>query len=265
MMRADVYLFSFGFVKSRQKAKSLIESGNVTINGITVKKPSFEIDESIENAVNIIDDCPYVSRGGLKLEKMLEHLKTDLNGKVALDIGASTGGFTHCLILNGVKRVYAIDSGTDQLDALLKNDDRVVSIENFNAKNLTIDMTGQEVDIITVDVSFISQTLILPVAAPLLKNNGLYIGLIKPQFEVGRDKIGKGGIVKDIKHRKEAVQRVLKSAKECGIMPVAFIESPITGGDGNIEYVVAFSKGKQLINDDLILNTIIKKRGQYEI
>lgn len=246
-MRLDVYLFSKNYVKSRQKAKTLIEEGNVIVNSVTIKKPSYEMDENIQHKIEINDSCPYVSRGGLKLEKMLNELKLDLNGKTAIDIGASTGGFTHCLLLNGVYRVYAIDSGSNQLHESLLNDNRVISMENFNARDLTIDIVCGKVDIITCDVSFISQTYIISVAKDLLSDNGIYIGLIKPQFEVGKGKIGKGGIVKEPKYRLEAIKRIIDFASDNQLKCIAFTKSPISGGDGNIEYIATFSKNGQAI------------------
>ena len=259
-MRLDVYLFSKNYVSSRQKAKTLIEEGNVTINSVLIKKPSYEIDETIEYNVQITDSCPYVSRGGLKLEKMLSQLDLDLNNRVAIDIGASTGGFTHCLLLNGVSRVYSVDSGTNQLHKSLLEDDRVISIENFNARDLTIDIIGQLVDIIVCDVSFISQTYIIEVAKKLIKDDGIYIGLIKPQFEVGKGKIGKGGIVKEPKYRFEAIKKIIDNAKNNGLKCVAFVKSPIFGGDGNVEYVAAFKNYSDL-SFELSLEKI---RGIYK-
>ena len=240
-MRLDVYLFSKGFVKSRQKAKMLIEEGNVLVDSVAIKKPSYDIDDE-NHSIEINDTCPYVSRGGLKLEKMLNEIQLDLKGKVAIDIGASTGGFTHCLILNGISRVYAVDSGTNQLDESLLEDDRVISMEGFNARDLTVDIIGNLVDIIVCDVSFISQSYIIDVAKDLIKEDGVYIGLIKPQFEVGKGKIGKGGIVKEPKYRLEAIKKIIENAMENGLKCFAFIKSPISGGDGNIEYVAAFTK-----------------------
>ncbi len=242
-MRLDVYLFSNGFVKSRQKAKTLIEEGNVLVDSIAIKKPSYDINDE-NHSIEINDTCPYVSRGGLKLEKMINEIQLDLQGKVAIDIGASTGGFTHCLILNGISRVYAVDSGTNQLDESLLEDDRVISMECFNARDLTVDIIGNLVDIIVCDVSFISQSYIIDVAKDLIKEDGVYIGLIKPQFEVGKGKIGKGGIVKEPKYRLEAIKKIIENAMDNGLKCFAFIKSPISGGDGNIEYVAAFTKIK---------------------
>ena len=251
-MRLDVYLFSKSYVKSRQKAKTLIEDGNVLVDSTIIKKPSFEIDEATEHNIQINDTCPYVSRGGLKLEKMLNELKLDLKNKVAVDIGASTGGFTHCLLLNGVSRVYAVDSGSNQLHESLLNDSRVISMEGFNAKELTTDIIGDKVDIIVCDVSFISQTFMISVAKGLIKDEGIYIGLIKPQFEVGKSKIGKGGIVKEPKYRLEAIKKILDCATENDFKCIAFTKSPICGGDGNIEYVVALSKNGHALSYEKI-------------
>ncbi|MBQ3589435.1 MAG: TlyA family RNA methyltransferase [Clostridia bacterium] len=257
-MRADVYLFNKGYVKSRQKAKCLIEAKNVKINGQIISKPSFEIAMDEEICIEIFDDCPFVSRGALKLKAMLDILRIDLTNKLAIDIGASTGGFTHCLITNGVSRVYAIDTGTNQLDPIFKNDNRVISIEGTNARDLNEHIVPEKVDIITVDVSFISQTLIIPTALNFLNKDGVYIGLIKPQFEVGKSKIGKGGIVKEAKYRKEAVEKIVKCMNENDFFCIALIESPIQGGDGNVEYVAAFSKDESKIISKHQINNCLK-------
>lgn len=255
-MRLDVFLFSNGYVKSRQKAKTLIEEGNVTVDSLIIKKPSFEIDEDAEHSIQINDSCPYVSRGGLKLEKILSKLNLNLNDKVAIDIGASTGGFTHCLLINGISRVYAVDSGSNQLHESLLNDDRVISMEGFNARELTPEITNGLVDLIVCDVSFISQTIIIDVAKNLIKEDGIYIGLIKPQFEVGKSKIGKGGIVKEPKYRFEAIKKIIDNACDNGLKCIEFMKSPIAGGDGNIEYVAAFTKKENKLGSELPLTKI---------
>ncbi len=258
-MRLDVYLFTNDYVKSRQKAKILIEEGNITVDGAIIKKPAYDIDEANSHLIKVIDSCPYVSRGGLKLEKMLNEINVDLHNKTAIDIGSSTGGFTHCLLLNGVSLVYAVDSGSNQLHESLKNDNRVISMENFNARNLTIDFIGQRVDIVTCDVSFISQTYMISVAKELLKDDGIFIGLIKPQFEVGKGKIGKGGIVKELKYRYEAVKKVYEFASENQLKCIAFCKSPILGGDGNTEYIATFSKTGREIAFTTIKSIMNKK------
>ncbi|MBQ7352981.1 MAG: TlyA family RNA methyltransferase [Clostridia bacterium] len=258
-MRLDLYLFVNGYVKSRQKAKILIETNNVTVNNKTISKPSFDVDEKTEYDIKIFDDCKYVSRGGIKLEKILDLSKINVTDAVCLDIGASTGGFTDCLLQHGAKKVFALDSGTNQLDQSLKNSNRVVSIENFNAKSVDISIINEMIDVITIDVSFISQTLIMKNAFTVLKDDGKYVSLIKPQFEVGREKIGKGGIVKKEKDRLFAVNKVIDFAENLGYCCTNFIKSPISGGDGNIEYLAIFEKSKNKVEKEYI-NKIVLDR-----
>ena len=255
-MRADLFLFNGGYVKSRQKAKILIENKCVLIDGKVVSKPSAEIDEQIEHKIEIFDNCAYVSRGGLKLEAILDYAKIDVKGRKCLDIGASTGGFTDCLLKRGATVVYALDSGSNQLDIDIKNDPRVVSIENFNARNDLTSVINGKVDVITIDVSFISQTLIIPSAFNVLENDGIYVSLIKPQFEVGKAGVGKGGIVKDKKFRKFAVERVIECANSFGFFCKSIIKSPILGGDGNTEYLAVFSEGGENLPNEKIFNVI---------
>lgn len=256
-MRIDLFLYKKEYVKSRQKAKNLVEEGNVKIDGTIIKKPSFDIDENVEHFVEIVDDCPYVSRGGLKLDAIINHLNYDVSGKVCVDIGASTGGFTHCLLLNGAKKVYAIDSGSNQLASELLLDKRVVSIEGYNARNISADDVGTLADVITMDVSFISQTLIIPSASTILKENGVFFSLIKPQFEVGRSNVGKGGIVKSAKARLEAVRSVIECGNNFGLKCIALIVSPIQGGDGNIEFLAAFTHNGKEIKEDYIRKIVL--------
>ena len=258
-MRLDIYLYTNCFTKSRQKAKSLIEDGNVIVDGAVVTKPSYEINEAAENLIQINDDCPYVSRGGLKLEWIIKNANISVKDCVCIDIGASTGGFTHCLLLNGAKKVYAVDSGTSQLDITLVDNPCVISMENYNARYLTLEDIGEMVDIITIDVSFVSQTLILPSASKLLRENGYFLSLIKPQFEVGKENIGKRGIVKDEKARLLAVNKVIEAAKLCNLTCTYLSKSPIKGGDGNVEYVAVFSaNGKKL--DDFSIKKIVYEK-----
>lgn len=255
-MRADLFLFTGGHVKSRQKGKALIENQCVLIDGKLVTKPSQEIDEQTEHKIEITDNCIYVSRGGLKLEAILDYAKIDVNEKICLDIGASTGGFTDCLLRRGASKVYAIDSGSNQLDKELKNDIRVVSIENFNARNDLCEVVSEKIDVITIDVSFISQTLIIPSAFKTLGEDGICVSLIKPQFEVGKAGVGKGGIVKDKKFRKLAVMRVVECANSLGYYCKSLIKSPILGGDGNTEYLAVFSKKGENLSNEKIINVI---------
>ena len=239
-MRADVFLTEQGYAPSRQRARELIERGLVTVDGKVVKKPSAQIDEGM-HSVTVEDDLPFVSRGGLKLAAALENFAVSPAGKDALDIGASTGGFTDCLLQGGAKSVCAVDAGCGQLAARLAEDARVRSLEHTNARELTLEVIGGvPVDLIVMDVSFISATYILPRFTALLRDGGEAICLIKPQFEVGRAMLGKGGIVKDPAAHRYAVERVVEAGIAAGLTPVGLMPSPIEGGDGNREFLIHF-------------------------
>ena len=251
-MRVDVFLASFGYAKSRSAAQNLIEAGNVIINGKSVTKASDCVDENVDNTVEITASQKFVGRGGYKLEYALEKFAVDVSGMTAIDIGASTGGFTDCLLQRGAAKVFAVDAGEGQLDSSLVNDLRVVNIEKYNARNLRKEDFPVMIDIAVMDVSFISQTLILPELSALLEEGALLVSLIKPQFEVGRSAIGKKGIVKNPKDRKNAVMTVIGAANALGLGCLGVCESVITGGDGNIEYVAVFKKGEiNAVNFDL--------------
>ncbi|MBQ9121045.1 MAG: TlyA family RNA methyltransferase [Clostridia bacterium] len=242
-MRADSYLFERGYTASRQSAKNLISSGAVLLDGKLISKPSASVDESVEHAVEITGEiCPYVSRGGMKLKGAIEAFQINVAGKSALDIGASTGGFTDCLLQHGAAHVWAVDSGSSQLHPSLREDARVTVMENTNARYLTAESFPIRFDRITLDVSFISQTLILPAVAALLADNGQYIALIKPQFEVGRENVGKNGIVKGEKLYRLAIRRVVTAAADLGLVCTNLAWSPIQGGDGNTEFLALFEK-----------------------
>ena len=247
-MRADVYLTSTGHAVSRSRAKELIESGGVTVDGRLLKKASEEISEGA-HTVEVSNEPSYVGRGGLKLEAALDAFSVDVNGISALDIGASTGGFTDCLLQRGAAKVWAVDSGSGQLALPLRNDPRVISMENCNARYLTPESLGGVADLIVMDVSFISATLILPQFPRLLSEKGSAICLIKPQFEVGKAWIGKGGIVKDKKARRMAVEKVLDAGRLACLKPVGLIPSPIEGGDGNREFLVWFAREKETLRE----------------
>ena len=256
-MRVDVYLFDNGYADSRSKARALIDAGAVVIDGETVKKASLDIDGEREHSVEILVREKYVSRGGLKLEAALDACEIDVKNMHAIDIGASTGGFTDCLLSRGAAKVFAIDSGTLQLHPKLCADERVVSIEKYNARNLRYEDIGEKLDIAVMDVSFISQTCIIGALAGVLNEGAYFISLIKPQFEAGRSAIGKGGIVKDKKDRFFAVKRVLDFAKEQNFVCEWIGRSPILGGDGNAEYLAVF-KYKIGINGEITDNDIRK-------
>ena len=248
-MRLDLYLTENGFFKSRSKAQAAISEGRVAVNGKKITKPSLEIDgnESIE----ITDDRRFVSRAGEKLSHALNEFGLDVNGLTALDIGASTGGFTDCLLQNGAKRVFALDVGSAQLDEKIRNDERVTVIENFNARYARRDDFDCDIDFICMDVSFISQSLIYPACADILSAGKQMVTLIKPQFEAGKSNIGKGGIVRDKDGRilRDILGRLDASARQYGFERVGLTDSPILGGDGNREYLALFTK----INDEGVI------------
>ncbi len=243
-MRADLLLVEKGVAPSRTKAAALISSGAVKIDGVTVKKASEQIESEREHSFEIAEcsETRYVSRGGLKLEAALDSFAIDVAGFVCLDIGASSGGFTDLLLRRGAAKVTALDSGHSQLDVRLAQDSRVTSLEGVNAREMTPEMFEGRFDIAVMDVSFISQTLILPSIPKLLKDGATLVSLVKPQFEVGRANVGRGGIVKNEKIRKEALERVIAFAQGCGFCAKDIITSPILGGDGNVEYLVHFVK-----------------------
>lgn len=237
-MRADLYLFEKGFAASRQKAKTLIEQGIVYADSRLITKPSCNLEnETIEIRGEVI---PYVSRGGLKLKGAIDGFSIRVNGFVCVDVGASTGGFTDCLLQHGAKKVYAVDCGHKQLDKTLIADKRVISIEGFNARELSPEVIPEKADICVTDVSFISQTLIHSAITRVLKDGALFVTLIKPQFEAGRQNIGKNGIVKSEKARRDSVKRVIDSCVAHGFELKGIIESPIKGGDGNTEFIGYF-------------------------
>lgn len=240
-MRLDVFLSGNGLVSSRTEAKNFILEGAVCVNGTVVKKPSFEVAEDDKIEIDT-QSKKFVSRGGHKLEAALSAFTVVPDGKLCLDVGASSGGFTDCLLQHGAKCVCAVDSGIGQLSLALASDSRIISIEKFNAKFMTPDKLPFTPEIAVMDVSFISAKLIIPSVYLCLSDGGDFICLIKPQFEVGRSGVGKGGIVKDGKLRKKAVDEVVEFAKSCGFSNLGLIESPITGGDGNIEYLAHFRK-----------------------
>ena len=241
-MRLDIFLVNNSYAESRQKAQRLIKNGCVSVDGKILTKTAEEIDESIGHAVEIVvtDDEKYVSRGGLKLEGALEAFGILPRGMICADIGASTGGFTDCLLQKGASKVFAFDSGRDQLHRTLASDERVISKEGFNARYITPEDVGENVDLVVMDVSFISQTMIIPGIVNLLKMGGIFVTLIKPQFEAGRSALGKNGIVKHREDRLSAVMRVLECAELVGLSFEGLIASPIKGGDGNEEFLAYF-------------------------
>ena len=240
--RLDILLVRGGFFPSREKAKATIMAGQVYVNGQKEDKAGmkFDTDALLEVRGKTLR---YVSRGGLKLEKAVQSFGIVLDGKVCMDVGASTGGFTDCMLQNGALRVYSVDVGHGQLDWKLREDDRVICMERFNARQLTPKDLPERVHFCSIDVSFISLKLILGPVMSVLRDGGEIAALIKPQFEAGREKVGKKGVVRDAAVHEEVIREVTSHAIEIGLLPAGLTWSPITGPEGNIEYLAYFLKG----------------------
>ena len=240
--RIDKLLVDLGLAESRTKAQAMIMAGVVLVNEQRVDKPSQQFDKNSSVRVKGSDDptSRYVGRGGLKLEAALRDFQIDVTGFTCLDVGASTGGFTDCLLQHGAKKVFAVDVGHNQIYWRLRNDPRVEVREGVNARYLQPKDFPQNFDLVVVDVSFISVTKVLPALLPLISKSGAIITLIKPQFEVGRGEVGSGGIVRDETKRLRAVEEVNEAAKALGLTVVNVIESPIHGAEGNMEFLALY-------------------------
>ena len=255
--RLDVLLVNKGFFESRQAAAASVMAGVVYVNGQREDKAGKKFNDDVE--VTITQDiCPYVGRGGLKLEGAANKFGFDLHNNVAVDIGASTGGFTDFMLQNGAKKVYSIDVGYGQLDWKLRNDPRVVNLERTNIRHLDFALIEEPVDFISIDVSFISLKLVLPVATSLLGELGQIVALVKPQFEAGKSQVGKKGIVRDLNIHKEVIENVVFFAKENGLCAVDLTKSPITGAKGNQEYLILLKKQSDPRDLELTDDTIDK-------
>lgn len=241
--RIDKLLVDLGLAESRTKAQAMIMAGVVLVNEQRVDKPSQQFDTNSSVRVKGGDDpaSRYVGRGGLKLEAALREFQIDVVGLTCLDVGASTGGFTDCLLRHGAKKVFAVDVGHNQIDWRLRNDPRVEVREGVNARYLQPKDFPQKFDLVVVDVSFISVTKVLPALIPLIRKSGAFITLIKPQFEVGRGEVGSGGIVRDETKRWRTVEEVNEAAKALGLTVVNVIESPIQGAEGNVEFLALYT------------------------
>jgi 23S rRNA (cytidine1920-2'-O)/16S rRNA (cytidine1409-2'-O)-methyltransferase len=236
-IRLDRLLVERGQADSREKAQALILAGHLLVEEQKVEKCGALV--STQAQLRLLGaPLKYVSRGGLKLEDALDHFRVSAEGKICLDVGASTGGFTDCLLQRGAAKVFAVDVGTNQLDWKLRRDPRVVSMEKTNARYLRFEQLGTRVELVTMDVSFISVTLILPVLPPLLEAEAELLVLVKPQFEVGRGQVGKGGIVREHRLHGEVIARVSRKLLELGFGGLASTESALPGAEGNREYFV---------------------------
>ena len=239
--RLDILLTEKNFFDSRTRAQAMIMAGKILVDGQKIDKSGTLVDGDAEIRV-LGEEMPFVSRGGLKLKKALDAFKIVLSGKIAADVGASTGGFTDCMLQHGAKKVYAIDVGYGQLAWKLRSDVRVVNMERTNIRNVTRENFFDELDFVSIDVAFISLEKVLPVVFDVLKPSGEVVALIKPQFEAGREHVGKKGVVRDKKIHAAVIERVLNFATEIGFEVRGLTFSPVKGPEGNIEYLVHFTK-----------------------
>lgn len=258
--RLDVLLVEKGYFETRERAKIAIMEGKILVNNQKEDKAGSQFKEDC-NITILKDSCPYVSRGGYKLKKAIDTFNIDLKDKLCLDIGASTGGFTDVMLKSGASKVYAIDCGTNQLDYKLKTNDKVISLENLNARYMTKeDIDGNAVDFISIDVSFISLKKIIPVVVEFLKDGCNAVFLIKPQFEVGKDKVG-NGVIKDKTLHKEVVIDILNFCVENNLSISGLSYSPIKGPKGNIEYLLYITKAnsRNIENYDKLVDKVVEE------
>ncbi len=262
--RLDIAVFEQGYAPSREKAKAIIMAGQVYVNNQKVDKAGFELKEG-----DILEvrgkTLKYVSRGGLKLEKAMQEFPITLESKVCMDVGASTGGFTDCMLQNGARKVYSIDVGYGQLDWKLRTDERVVNLERTNFRYVTRENVPDEIDFASVDVSFISLFHILPVLNQLLSDDGQAVCLIKPQFEAGKDKVGKKGVVRDLNVHLEVVENIIRLSVENGFSVLGLQFSPIKGPEGNIEYLIYLNKSSDPYIADTVDAKALVNQSHFEL
>ncbi len=256
--RLDVLLVNKGLAESREKAKAIIMSGIVYVDGVKEDKAgaSFDDKSQIEIRGNTLK---YVSRGGLKLEKAVDSFGVELSGKITMDVGASTGGFTDCMLQNGAVRVYSVDVGHGQLAWKLRNDERVVCMEKTNIRYVTPDDIDDKIDFASIDVSFISLMKVIPPVKELLKPDGEIVCLIKPQFEAGREKVGKKGVVRDKQVHVEVCKMIVDFVRTIGFKTLALSYSPIKGPEGNIEYLLYMTKDTTKENKEFDIEAIVEE------
>lgn len=257
--RLDVLLVKRGLAPSREKAKAMIMAGNVFVDGQREDKAGTSFQEEVPIEIHG-HTLKYVSRGGLKLEKAMQHFDLSLDGKICMDIGASTGGFTDCMLQNGAVKVYAVDVGYGQFAWKLRQDPRVVCMEKTNIRYVTPEDIVDVLDFASVDVSFISLTKVLGPAKELLREGGEMVCLIKPQFEAGKEKVGKKGVVRDKAVHLEVIEKVISFAKEIGFQVLNLEFSPIKGPEGNIEYLVHLRKGTENTQEEAVdANAVVEQ------
>lgn len=249
-IRLDARIFDLGLTESREKAKAFIMAGQVYVNGMKATKAGVTVTET--DKIEVRGTNEFVSRGGHKLKKAMSVFPITLTDKICMDIGASTGGFTDCMLQNGAKKVYSIDVGYGQLAWKLRSDERVINLERTNIRYVTKEQVPDDIDFFSVDVSFISLCLVLPAAYPLLREDGECVCLIKPQFEAGREKVGKNGVIRDKTVHSEVIKKIYDFATENGFCVLGLDYSPIKGPEGNIEYLIHLKKSSdESVNVDI--------------
>lgn len=256
--RLDVLLVEQGLADSREKAKAIIMSGIVYVDNNKEDKAGTTFDETAKIEVRG-NTLKYVSRGGLKLEKAMDHFGVELAGKVCKDVGASTGGFTDCMLQNGAVKVYSVDVGHGQLAWKLRNDERVVCMEKTNIRYVTPEDIDDKIEFASIDVSFISLTKVLPAVKELLTDSGEIVCLIKPQFEAGREKVGKKGVVRELSTHIEVVEMIVGYARSIGFRTLHLSYSPIKGPEGNIEYLLHISKDESKTDEEFDIKALVEE------
>ena len=260
--RLDILLVQRNLVESREKAKAIIMSGNVFVEGQREDKAGSFFADTVEIEVKGAP-VKYVSRGGFKLEKAIEQYGVSLEGKICMDVGSSTGGFTDCMLQNGAKKVYAVDVGTNQLAWKLRQDERVISMEKTNIRYLMPEQIADRMDFISIDVAFISLTKVLLPIRELLKDLGEIVCLIKPQFEAGREKVGKKGVVRDPRVHIEVIEKIISYTVNIGFRVLNLDYSPIRGPEGNIEYLLHIQKSENSFQNDDKKELSLKECDEY--
>lgn len=259
--RLDVLVVERGLCETREKAQKYIMAGMVLVNDQKVDKSGTKV--SVESALRLVGEpLPYASRGGFKLEEAFKRFPISMQDAVVVDLGASTGGFVDCALQNGAKRVYAVDVGYGQLAWKLRTDERVINMEKTNARFLTPEDFPELMDWMTTDVAFISLTKILPAAYGILKENGSGVALIKPQFEAGKEKVGKNGVVRDPLVHEEVIERILSFNEELGFKTLGIVHSPIQGPQGNIEYLYWFTKDQNAEGITVDVHELVERTFQ---
>lgn len=256
--RLDVLLVEQGLADSREKAKAIIMSGIVYVDNNKEDKAGTTFDETAKIEVRG-NTLKYVSRGGLKLEKAMDHFGVELAGKVCMDVGASTGGFTDCMLQNGAVKVYSVDVGHGQLAWKLRNDERVVCMEKTNIRYVTPEDIDDKIEFASIDVSFISLTKVLPAVKELLTDSGEIVCLIKPQFEAGREKVGKKGVVRELSTHIEVVEKIVGYARSIGFRTLHLSYSPIKGPEDNIEYLLHISKDESKTDEEFDIKALVEE------